>query len=479
MKGVVWSALHTWGTRALQLGVMLVLARLLEPRDFGLFAMAQVVLLLTQPIAEQGIPEALVQRDRSDPDAWSTGFLAILASCLGAALLILLTAGPLALVFRSPALEPILRWLSPILVVQGIHSFLYAHLRAGLDFASQAGAGIAGAVVAGIAGVAAAVSGLGVWSLVITAYSGVLVETLLLFRVTGRVAVTGFDTVIYRELLGFGRFIVAGGITTFLHRRTDDYFVGLFLGAEILGIYSIAYRVLEVTTTVSLRAVERVAFPVFAKLQARPELMSDAIRTSFRFTSLVTFPMFVGLVLVAHDLVLVALGPRWLPAVTPIRILSVSGIALCATNVLPSVLRAVGLPQRALAIGAVTGVILTGAFAMAAQWSLDAVAWVFTIGVYAVFPFFYVAVRRTVPISIGAYLSEAVRPLLATTVMAVVVLLAGSFLHPLAPPARLGLEVAIGSASYALVLLIFARGLLGELQQRLGRFRHGDGDADG
>ena len=476
--GVAWSALHTWGTRGLQLGLILVLARLLTPRDFGLFAMAQVVISLLHPIAVQGIPEALVQSDRDDDLVWATGLRAVMAGSAVAAVLLLLAAPLVAAMFGAADLTAVLRWLAPGAVLYGLHAVAYARIRSRLEFDVHARAGLAGGAAELAVGIPVALAGLGVWALVAGFYANLILETGLLLRSTGalpwrgsgrdaaQAPGTGFSGREYRRLLRFGRFIVAGSVTTFLNRRSDDFFVGLLLGPQVLGYYNIAYRLLELMTTVFLRAVERVAFPVFAKLQSQPRLVADGIRTSFRFTSLVAFPAFAGLMVVAPDAVLVALGGQWDAAVAPLRILALGGLALCATNVLPGAIRAAGYPQWNVTIAAVKGVLLAGAFWVAAGIGLEAVAWVFTAGVYLVFPAFLAAARRLFPVPVGGYLAEAAAPLAATLIMVAALWALGPVVDGWAPVWRLAANVAAGVTVYLAAAWLLARPQLQALAER-------------
>lgn len=473
--GVAWSALHVWGTHAAQLGIMLVLARLLDPRAFGLFAMVQVVLVLLQGLVAQGLPDALIQADEGDDRvAWSTGMLAVLAGGATGTGALILMAPLVVAMFGDPALEPLVVWMAPAALLHGVHAIFYARARDRLMFAEHARAGIASAIASFAVGVPVALAGYGVWALVVSAYAAQVVETTLLIRATGRIPLAGFDWASYRRLLRFGRHIVAGSMTTFLNRRADDYFVGLFLGPSALGVYAVAYRVLELVTTVFLRAVERVAFPVFAKLRGSPELMVDGIRTSFRFTSLVAFPAFAGLALVAPDLVLAALGASWAGVIDPLRILALGGIALCAVNVLPSAIRAMGYPQWNVAISAVHGVLVAGGFALTARWSVEAVSWVFTVGVLLAFPVFFVAVRRLVPVPIRGYLAEAAGPLGATAVMVTALLLLLPVLEPVGALVRLPAAVATGALVYTGAILVIGRSHVDELIDRLAALRGSD-----
>ena len=465
--GVAWSALHTWGTRGLQLGLILVLARLLTPRDFGLFAMAQVVLSLLHPVAVQGIPEALVQSDRDDDRTWAAGFRAVMVGSALAAAALVVAAPALGGLFSAPDLIGILRWLAPAALLYGLHSMAYARIRSQLEFGAHARAGLAGGAAELVVGVAVAAAGFGVWALVAGFYTTLAVETALLLRATGGLPWRGYDAAEYRRLLRFGRYMVAASFTTFLNRRSDDFFVGLLLGPKVLGFYSVAYRLLELMTTVFLRAVERVAFPVFSKLRSTPQLVADGIRTSFRFTSLVAFPAFAGLMVVAPDAVVVALGGQWAAAVAPLRILALGGVALCATNVLPGAIRAAGYPQWNVTIAAVKGVLLAAAFYAAAGFGLEAVAWVFTVGVYAVFPAFFAAARRLFPLSLGRYLAEGAGPLAASAVMVFGLWFLTPALTGWDPAARLAVQIAGGAALYLVAALIVARPQMIALWDRL------------
>lgn len=471
--GVAWSALHIWATGGIQLGLILVLARLLSPRDFGLFAMAQVVLVLVHALARQGVPEALVQTNRDAPKVWSTGLVGVLAGSVVAAAVLGVAAPLFGSLFDAPLVTDLLRWLAPGVIIYGLHAVLHAWVRTQLDFATVARAGVAGGVAEFVVAVPLAAAGYGVWVLVVGFYATAVMETLVLFRASRGVPLVGFDAGEYRRLARFGRYVVGTSFATFLNRRTDDFFVGLFLGPEILGYYTVAYRLLEFVTTVFLRAVRQVTFPVFSKLQRAPHLVADAIRTSFRFTSLVAFPAFAGLAVIAHDAVTVVLGAQWLPAVDTLRILAWSGLALCATNVLPGALRAAGHPQWETVISGVKGILLAAAFAVAAGFGLEAVAWVFTVGVYMAFPVYYLAARQLFPVPIGAYLAEAAGPAVATGAMVAGVLIAQSLWATLQPIGRLGMAVTFGVAIYLLVTAVVAGKTLRELYHRLHGLRGG------
>lgn len=474
-RGVVWSTVHVWGTHAIQLGIMLVLARLLEPRDFGLFAMAQVVLALIQALTTQGIPDALVQADESDNRTlWSTGLLAVTGAAITAACLLWLSAPLVARMFGEPALRSLVVWMAPSVVFHGVYSMTFARARDRLLFGAHARAGVAGAAAAFVAGVPVAFAGHGVWALVAAAYAGQIVETGLLIRAAGWVPIAGFDGAGYRRLFRFGRHIVGGALTTFLNRRADDYFIGLFLGASALGIYAIAYRVLELLTTVFLRAIDRVAFPVFAKLKESPQLLADGVRTSFRFTSLLAFPTFAGALIVAPDLLTVVLGDAWIDAAGPLRILALGGIGLCIVNVLPSAVRAMGYPQWNVAISAIQGVVMAAAYAVAARSGIEAVAWVFTAGTLLVFPLFFAATTKLIPLRLGSYLSEGGGPLAATLVMGTGVWGVVSTFQSLSPTVRLAAGVVAGIVVYVAAVMVLARPHARELLQRIRSLREGE-----
>lgn len=451
----------------MQVGVMLVLARVLEPRDFGLFAMAQVVMVLVQAVAGQGIPEALVQADRDGDVEWSTGFRAVLTGSLGGALIMGGAAGLIAPLFDEPALGVLLLGLAPALVLSGLHSIFYARARFGLMFAEHARAGIIGAVATFAAGVPAALAGWGVWALVAGFYAGMAVETALLARATGSVPFRQFDRAAYTRLVRYGRHIVAASLTTFLERRSDDYFVGLFLGPEVLGLYAIAYRVLELATTVFLRAVERVAFPVFAKLQTAPDLVADGVRTSFRFVALLSFPAFAGIAVVAPDLLVTVLGASWEGAGPPLRILAVSGFALSATLVIPSILRALGRPHWNVVINGIKGGVLAVMFAFAARVDLSAVAWVFTVGSFLTLPVFLVAARRLIPLDVRGYLAEGAAPLVATGLMVAGLVAVAPALATLGSGARLAVDILLGVVLYTAVITVVGRRHVRELGERI------------
>nr|MBA2624810.1 oligosaccharide flippase family protein [Acidimicrobiia bacterium] len=166
VRGVGWSALQTVASRSLSTVVFVVLARLVEPEDFGLVAIASVFVALLTVLADQGFGQALVQRPVLERTHLDTAFW--LNVTIGALLALLLagTAGAIANLFDEADLAPLLRALAMVPLISALGVVPSSLLRRDLAFASLAVRGLVGTAAGGVVGIAAAVAGAGAWALV-------------------------------------------------------------------------------------------------------------------------------------------------------------------------------------------------------------------------------------------------------------------------------------------------------------------------
>ena len=178
VKGVFWTVIQSLGGRGLSLAVFVILARLLTPADFGLVAMAGVFIALLEVLVRQGFSAAITQREDLEPAHESTAFWTnlVLSGFMGLALWA--SAGWVAKLYSAPDLAPVVRWLSVVLPLRALVAVPVGLLQRRLAFRVLAVRSIFGAFVGGVAGVAAAFAGWGVYALVVQQLLGGLAEVL-------------------------------------------------------------------------------------------------------------------------------------------------------------------------------------------------------------------------------------------------------------------------------------------------------------
>ena len=466
---VVWAFAGTVASRLLWLGALAVLARILAPRDFGLLAFALVYITYVETVADLGTGSALIfWPDRRDEAAQVTFVSSALAG-LGWCVLTLLAAPWIAGFFHSPEGVPILRALALSFPLKFLGTTHDAICQKDMRFRVRLIPEVAMAV--GKAGVAVglALAGFGVWSLVWGQLVGLAAWTVALWLVVPwRPRWRWPSSDLVRPMLAYGRGIVAVNVLAAITHHADLVIVGRMMGARILGLYQMAYKVPEMTVIVSIWVVGKVLFPAFSRAHAADAAGEEVGRIyvrALRWIALLTVPASLGLALVAEPLVLTVFGERWREAAPILRALALyTGLRALGSHA-GDVLKATGRPGLLAAIAVAKAVLMVPLLLLAARSGPVAVALTMA-GVTAVTLLFNVAaVCRLARVSPRALLA-ALRPsLLAGAGMAAALL----GWQRLAGPAGLATAVVVGAVAYLLGLLLMNPGLVGEVRRALAR----------
>lgn len=331
-------------TRIAQRGLgvvrMVVLARLLTPEDFGLFAIALTSLAALESVTEAGVTPALIQR-REQPQqlfhtAWTLG-LVRRAFVVGS----LLAAAPaIAGFFDAHEAGSVIRTMSAVLVLDALMNVALVELERDLRFARVSSVRIVGVIVETGAAVAAALVLRNVWALVIGAILGKAAEVVASYAVRRHRPRLELRSVHVRELLDFGRWVFLSRAGLFLATNLDDILVGRMLPTSSLGSYQLAYRLGSLPTTEFSHVLNRVAFPVYARTQTSIESTTLLVQRSTSIVASGALPVAAITAVLSEPLVMTILGPTWSDAVDPLRLLALYGA-----------LRAIGAVHGAAMLG--------------------------------------------------------------------------------------------------------------------------------
>ncbi len=464
VSGVKWSTLQILGSRVVTLLVFVALARILEPSAFGLVGLAAVFVSLMQVFIDQGFSQAIVQRKELEPGHldsafWSSLTLGFLLTVVGVA-----TAAPIADLLGQPDLAPILRGLSASLVISALASTPEAILRRELAFRSLAIRQLLAAVAGGALGVAAAVSGFGVWSLVAQIVAQGAVGTVVLWVAVPWRPGLNVSVRHFRDLFSFGWSIVVMNLLNFLNRQSDDLLIGAVLGVEALGYYSVGYRILLLLTDVMTRTIESVAFPLFSRVQGDLERLRRGYLMATQISATIATPVFLGVAALAPELIAVAFGDKWHAAVPVMQVLAFIGVLHASLFFNSTVLIATGRPRTALFVTAVNAISNVVAFAVAVQWGIVAVAAAYVIRGYLLSPLPVLLVRRVIGFRISEYVSRFAIPFACSAVMVAAILALREAIGPDVPDLLvLILGGALGAGTYLVAMRLIAERFLRQM----------------
>ncbi|ELR97381.1 lipopolysaccharide biosynthesis protein [Gloeocapsa sp. PCC 73106] len=453
IKGAIWSVIQNWGSQAGSFIVFVILARLLTPEDFGIVSLANVFLAFFNIFLEQGFTSALVQREELEAEHLDTGFWAQVISGILLFIFSLIIADEIAAIFQQPQLTPILQCLSCLFLINSFGQIPQAILQRNLAFKIMAVRSLIAIITSGIVGIYLAFSGLGVWSLVGQQVTFESVMVLVMWKGIDWRPKLRFSLKHFQDLFSFSIYVFLFRFIKFFERRSDNLLIGYFLGEVALGYYAIAYRILEVMIQLLIGTTNQVALPVFSRLQTEPESFRKAFYQVTQFTSLIAFPAFLGMLVLAPEVIVTLFGKEWLPSVSVMRILTLMGILSSLSFFNLSVFVAMGKPEWRLWLSCLNATISFFAALWVIESGIVAVALAFVISVYLVFPLSLWMLAKLIAISLPNYLKQFVTPLISSLVMVACISLIRYFWSDwLNPPLLLGICTAIALISYPLAI---------------------------
>lgn len=460
-KGIVWSVIQKWGRAAITSVTFIILSRLLDPEAFGLVALASVFIAFVEVFLDQGFTAAIVQREDLETKHIDTAFWITVLVGFG------LTLGGIALseviagFFHEPDLAPVLRWLSLSFVISAFSSTQIALLQRQLAFKSLAARSLIAKMIGGVIGVGMAFAGFGVWSLVGQNLAIGVAGIIVLWRASKWRPGFNVSKKHYKELFSFGVNIVGINSLNVLTRRSDDLLIGYYLGPTMLGFYTIGYQMLLIIIRLVTEITNTVAFPAFSRLQNKPERIRHAFYDVTQYTSLLAFPVFLGIAALAPEIVPAVFGEKWAASIPVMQILALIGVLQSVLFFNYSVIRASGKPSWEFGMMLLTTVCSVIGFYVAVSYGIVAVAASFVIVSYLLSPVSYLAVRRLIQIDVRTYLRQFAAPLFAAAVMVGTILALKFVIKPyeLNMYLELAILVSAGVLTYLLVILLTAREL--------------------
>jgi len=447
----------------------IVLARLLSPSDFGLMAMIWVVIGFAEVFADLGISSAIVQRKEVSPNLLSSLFWFNVLFGLFSMAAIFLAAPYAADFYREPRVVPLMQWLSVSFLLNGLAGMQKSLMQRECAFEQSAKIEIFSTVLAAAVGIGSAYLGHGVWSLVYQSLSFSITGCILVWLVNTWRPGLIFKWVEVRSVMNYSMNLTGFAIFNFFARNVDNILIGRYLGAQDLGFYDLAYRLLLYPLQAVSNVVGQVLFPIYAQIQDDNEKFRLAYLKVSASIALVTFPIMLGLAAVSTPFVLVFFGDKWLPAATLIMILAPVGALQSIIMTVGTIYQVKNRTDILLKWGIVSGVSFTLAFIASVHWGVIAVAATYSLTTLILaYPAMAIPFRL-IDLTVSKLISAIKLPLIATAIMVFsVVLVRLSLPAAIEGTYELAILVSVGAATYILANWMINRAQLRELAGILG-----------
>jgi PST family polysaccharide transporter len=457
--GLGWSMLGAGAGKLLALASMAVLARLLAPADFGLFAFALVYLAYLETIADLGTGAALIYwPDRTRDVAQITFVLNLLTGVVW----FLLTWGLAPAVgafFHSPGGTSILRVLGATFILRALGNTHDALCKKDLRFKARLIPEIGLAAVKAALTIALALAGLGVWSLVWGHLAALGARAALLWLVVSWRPAWRWPSDLLRPIRLYGGWIMVVNVIAVVVHHVDYVVIGRMLGMSELGFYQMAYKVPETVVILLVWQASMVLFPAFSRVWASGRSLGDAYVTALRYFALLALPAAVGLVFLAEPLVLALFGESWRPSIPMLRAVAVyTGFRALGTHA-GDVVKAQGRPKLLAALAALKALLLVPAQVVAARWGgATAVAAATATVAGATLLLDFALVHRISGVPVRAILGAVATSLPPVAALALVLM---AWTHAAAGAGSLlvlGGGVALGIGAYAVAVRVLSPG---------------------
>ena len=422
-SGVFYTALAKYSGIIISLVVTGVLSRLLSPNDFGIVAIATVIIAFFSIFTDVGLSPAIVQHKGLTEKDLSGIFAFTIWMGAGIALLFFAASWPIASYYHSPVLRPLCQLLALNLFFASANIVPNALFYKNKEFRFIAIRSFVIQVTGGAVAVIAALSGTGLYALIINPiFSSILIFAISFQRYPQKLRLTSGINAI-RPIFGYSAYQFLFNVINYFSRNLDKLLIGKYMGMSPLGYYEKSYRLMMLPLQNITQVITPVMHPIFSDYQNEPERLATAYERIVRFLSFIGFPLSVFLFFGAKEITLIIFGSQWMASVPVFQILSLSvGIQIILSSS-GSMFQAAGDTKSLFVCGLFSAIVSVSGMLIGIFWfqTLEAVAAcicvAFTLGFIQSYWRMY---RTTLKRSLRPFAKQLLPPLIASGILAII-----------------------------------------------------------
>ena len=441
-----------------RMGSLMVLARLLDPKDFGLVAMVTAITAVFSVFRDFGLSSAAVQRSSISSEQSSTLFWINLLVGVILSLLILAAAPFIVSFYHDHRLFGVTAVLATGFLFNAAGVQHSALLERQMRFTTLAVIDICALLISTTIGISMATLGFGYWALVASQTSTPLIYTTGYWLTTKWVPGRPHKGVGMRSMMHFGATVTLNSLVMYVANNLDKVLLGRFWGASTLGIYGRAYQLINIPVDGLNSAAGGVAFAGLSRVQDEPSRLKNYFLKGYSLILSLTVPVTFTCALFANDMIHVFLGQKWMSAAVIFQFLAPSALGFAILNPVGWLIMSLGMAGRSLRMSFVLGPLWVFAIAIGMSHGPIGVAFAISaVRLLSAIPFVMWGIHGT-SVHVRDILLSISRPLLSGIVGAVVAF-GVQFLYfdLLSPLARLAVGVTVFFSVY-IPMLFYAMG---------------------
>jgi PST family polysaccharide transporter len=422
VSGLGWNAATQVLSKAFQFAATVALARLLSPNEFGLIGMVVVVTGFAATFADLGLGAAIIQRESPTEETLSSAFWLNMGVGGGLTIIVMLAAPWVARFYGEPRLLPLTGAMALNFILGALCFVQSALLAKSLDFRTRFWIEGFATAISVIVALALALAGAGVWSLVMQWLSEAAARAGLMWFMLPWRPVRVFNATAIRELFRFGRHLLAFNIVVYWAQNVDKLIIGRQLGGPALGVYGIADRFMRLPLANITGTAGTVMFPALAALRGDIDAVKRAYLRANRMIALLTFPMMLGMSVLAEPLVLMIYGEQWHSAVAIVQVLCFAGLAQSVYNTAGWIFLSRGRSDILFRFGVLSMLVRGLGVLIGMHWGLLGIAWAYVVGGYVALMLpTWAAAGRLIGVGLGEMVWNVAGPFFCAVGMAALI----------------------------------------------------------
>lgn len=341
-RGLLWGSVSNGLQQLFNLGFGIALARLLSPDDYGMVGQLTIFSLIAASLQESGFTAALANRPTLDDRDYNAVFWFSLPMSLTLYALLFLAAPFIAAYYDEPELVNLSRYAFIGFVISGLGIAPSARLFKTLRVRERTIANLTALALSGTTGIALAYHGYAYWGIATQTLVYNATNTILYWFFAGWRPQLTIDYRPVREMFGFSSRLLLTNIISHLNNNFFSVIFGRYYSANVVGDYTQANKWNYMGQSLISGVVNGVAQPLLVAAKADPAQELRVFRKMLRFTAFLTFPLMLGISLIAPEFIVLAIGKKWLSSAEMLSIVCVSGAFIPITGLYTQLLLAHG-----------------------------------------------------------------------------------------------------------------------------------------
>jgi len=471
LTGFAWEGITKILVQSVTWVTTIVVARILAPEDYGIVAISGIFIGLLAVITDMGFMSALVNKDEVTQEQQDSAFWLTLLLSLVLFALVYALAPMLASFYESDILVDIIRISAFILPLSSLKVIPITIALRAMNFKYRALTDMMGQFVTSVSSIIMAMNDFGVWTLIYSVLIGQAVIVAVYLPLMKKIPAFTIKIKEMKDIIVYGTHIMLSQMLEFFTMRADIFIIGLFLPEKQVGYYSMGYQLSTIPLDKIGALFNRVAFPSVSRIKEDLGATRGLFVNMHKYLLVIAFPVLIGLMVIADDLIILLLTEKWAPLVPIIQALCMLNLLRVSGMIMPYVMAGVGRSDYVLKYHVLSSVLLPVAFLVGVQFGLYGVL----VSWFIAYPFLYFFILRLLANIIGLnlklFLSSIVPTVTSTLLMFASVVLVKTYLLDDNHVFNLMVTIPLGMVSYVLAFYLLFKNEMVEIKSGIAELR--------